>query len=369
MVKNRLAGIETNSLPHDMKTPRPLASAALLFVATAATLFAHSANEAAPRTDQGWKDRQELLNKRVTENAGKAKVIFIGDSITQGWETDGKEIWAKYYAARDAVNLGIGGDRTQHVLYRLDNGNLNGLKPKAAVVMIGTNNSGGEDNTPEQIVEGVRAIVDKLRTKLPQTKILLLAIFPRAENFSVPRGKLAQINQVLRRVADEQSVFWIDFGHRFLNDDGTMPRELMPDYLHLSARGYAIWADAIEAELSSILGDTPVKAEGPGEGLTGEWILTIPGPNSEPIDIPGDLKQDGKTLTGRFARGPDRWLKIENGKVEDDSVSWIIKRDRENGGVMTYRMSGKLEGGKLKGKTETEVDGNPISNEWTAKRK
>ena len=221
--------------------------------------FAHSATEPEPRTDQGWKDRQEALNQRATEAGAKAQVVFIGDSITQGWESEGKEIWAKYYAHRNAVNLGIGGDRTQHVLWRLDNGNLAGLQPKAAVVMIGTNNSNGEDNTPGQIADGVRAIVEKLRAKLPDTKILLLAIFPRSENYSVARGKLAQINQVLRRATDGKNVFWSDFGHLFLNDDGTMPRELMPDYLHLSPKGYTIWAEAIEDRLSSILGDARVK--------------------------------------------------------------------------------------------------------------
>ena len=235
---------------------------ALIFLAAqlpVCAVLAHSATEPAPRTDQGWKDRQEVLNKRAAEAGDKAQVVFIGDSITQGWEGEGKEIWAKYYAPRSAVNLGIGGDRTQHVLWRLDNGNLAGLKPKAAVVMIGTNNSNGEDNSPGQIVDGVRAIVEKLRAKLPETKILLLAIFPRSENYSVARGKLAQINQVLRRVTDDKNVFWIDFGHLFLNDDGTMPRELMPDYLHLSPKGYTIWAEAIEDKLSSILGDKRVK--------------------------------------------------------------------------------------------------------------
>lgn len=235
---------------------------ALIFLAAqlpVCAVLAHSATEPTPRTDQGWKDRQEVLNKRAAEAGDKAQVVFIGDSITQGWEGEGKEIWAKYYAPRSAVNLGIGGDRTQHVLWRLDNGNLAGLKPKAAVVMIGTNNSNGEDNSPGQIVDGVRAIVEKLRAKLPETKILLLAIFPRSENYSVARGKLAQINQVLRRVTDDKNVFWIDFGHLFLNDDGTMPRELMPDYLHLSPKGYTIWAEAIEDKLSSILGDKRVK--------------------------------------------------------------------------------------------------------------
>lgn len=220
---------------------------------------AHSAVEAVPKTDGGWRDRQKTLNARAAEAGEKAQVIFVGDSITQGWEGAGKEVWGKYYAHRNAVNLGIGGDRTQHALWRLDNGNIDGLKPKAAVLMIGTNNSNGEDNTPEQIADGVTAIVKKLRAKLPDTKILLVAIFPRSENFSVQRGKLAMINQVIRRQAEGKNVLWVDFGHQFLNDDGTMPRSLMPDYLHLSKEGYEIWAEAIEDQLSGILGDTRVK--------------------------------------------------------------------------------------------------------------
>jgi len=223
------------------------------------SLFAHSADEAAPRPDGGWKDRQKVLNERAAQAGDKAKLIFIGDSITQGWESDGKEVWAKYYAHRNAVNLGIGGDRTQHVLWRLENGNIDGLKPKAAVLMIGTNNSNFEDNTPGQIADGIAAIVKKLRSSLPDTKILLLAIFPRSENYTAQRGKLAMINQVIRRQADDKNVFWVDFGHKFLRDDGTLPGELMPDYLHLSKKGYEIWAEAIEDHLSEIIDDKRVK--------------------------------------------------------------------------------------------------------------
>lgn len=219
---------------------------------------AHSAVEPIPRPDSGWKERQKLLNSRAAEAGEKAQVIFIGDSITQGWEDEGKDVWARYYVHRNAVNLGIGGDRTQHVLWRVENGNIDGLKPKAAVLMIGTNNSNGEDNTPEQIADGITAIVKNLREKLPNTKILLLAIFPRSENFSAQRGKLAMINQVIRRQADGKNVIWVDFGHQYLNDDGTMPRSLMPDYLHLSKKGYEIWAEAIEDQLSAIVGDKRV---------------------------------------------------------------------------------------------------------------
>jgi len=221
--------------------------------------LAHSAIEPVARFEGNWQDRHKLLNKRATETGEKAQVVFIGDSITQGWEGEGKDVWAKYYAHRDAVNLGIGGDRTQHVLWRLENGNLAGLKPKAVVLMIGTNNSNGEDNAPGQIAAGIAAIVKKLRSSLPDTKILLLAIFPRSENYTTQRGKLAMINQVVRKLADEKNVFWVDFGHQFLDDDGLLPRELMPDFLHLSKKGYGIWAEAIEDRLSAILGDTRIR--------------------------------------------------------------------------------------------------------------
>lgn len=231
----------------------------LTLIAFPATAPAHSAMEAVPRTDSGWQDRQKLLNRRAVEAGEKAQVIFIGDSITQGWEGEGREVWAKYYAHRNAVNLGIGGDRTQHVLWRLHNGNLEGLKPKAVVLMIGTNNSNGEDNTPGQIAQGVVVILKKLREKLPDTKILLHAIFPRGENFSPQRGKLAMINQVLQKSGEGPNILWVDFGHKFLTYDGTIPRELMPDYLHLSKKGYEIWAESIEDKLSAILGDKRVQ--------------------------------------------------------------------------------------------------------------
>ncbi len=236
-----------------MKAFAILFSIALTTNAISAEL--HSAIAPTPRTDRGWKDRHDSFNKRVAETGEKAEIIFVGDSITQGWEGEGKEVWSKYYASRNAINLGIGGDRTQHVLWRLDNGNLDGLKPKAAVVMIGTNNSNGDDNTAGQIADGVTAIVRKLREKLPNTKILLLPIFPRGENINNQRGKILQVNQVLQKLADERNIFWVDFGHKFVTEDGLIPRELMPDYLHLSPKAYGIWAESIEPYLKRVLGN------------------------------------------------------------------------------------------------------------------
>ena len=130
-----------------------------------------------PRNDKGWMDRHESMNARVKQ--GNVDMLFIGDSITHGWEGGGKGVWELCYADRNAVNLGIGGDRTEHVLWRLQNGNIEGVSPKVAMVMIGTNNC--RDNSAEEIAQGVEAIVTLLRQRLPEMRILLLAIFPRAD--------------------------------------------------------------------------------------------------------------------------------------------------------------------------------------------
>ncbi len=214
----------------------------------------HSAVTPVPR-EGNWKEVHESINRQA--KAGDVNLLFIGDSITQGWGNN--EIWKKYYTPRKVMNAGIGGDRTQHVLWRLDNGNIDGIKPKLAVVMIGTNNSNGADNTAEEIADGIKAIVAKLRTKLPETKILLLGIFPRGEKPNAQREKNAKASELASKVADGKMVIYEDIGKAFLTEDGTLTKEVMPDFLHLSAKGYEIWAQSIEATVSKLLGDEPVK--------------------------------------------------------------------------------------------------------------
>jgi lysophospholipase L1-like esterase len=214
---------------------------------------AHSAVEPVPREEQGARERQALLNPRVADAGKAAQVIFIGDSLTQHWESDGKEVWAQYYARRDALNLGLSGDLTQHVLWRLNNGNLDGLEPKVIVLMIGTNNVTGEATSVPQVADGVAAIVKKLRDRLPRARVLLLAILPSEENPGPRRGNILQVNQIIRKLADDRHVFWLDFGYRYVAGDGTISREVMRDYLHLTAQGYQIWAAAMEDELEILL--------------------------------------------------------------------------------------------------------------------
>jgi lysophospholipase L1-like esterase len=200
----------------------------------------------------GWMNRHNSFNERVKQ--GNVDLIFIGDSITQGWENAGKNVWAEHYSKRNAVNLGIGGDRTQHVLWRLDNGNIDGIKPKLAVLMIGTNNS--NSNTSEQIAAGVKLIVEKLRTKLPDTKVLVLGIFPRGPNKDDAKRKVNEgANEIIQKLADDRMVYYQDIGPKFLADDGTLSREVMPDLLHLNEKSYRTWAESIEPSVKKLMGE------------------------------------------------------------------------------------------------------------------
>ena len=204
-----------------------------------------------PREDDWWKQRHALLNQRAEENPD-TRLIFIGDSITHGWENEGaQEVWDQHYNRYDPINLGISGDRTQHVLWRLENGNIEGISPEAAVVMIGTNNYA--DNSAAEIADGVTAIVDKLHSELPDTQVLLLAIFPRGEHPNPGRGKLLQTNQILRKLESRPYVHYLDIGHRFIDASGDIPKDIMPDALHPNQKGYQIWADAMEEELTRLL--------------------------------------------------------------------------------------------------------------------
>ena len=198
----------------------------------------------------GWKTRHELINSRAKE--GNKDVIFLGDSITQGWEGAGKEAWAKFFDPLKPMNAGIGGDRTEHVLWRIENGNLDGVDPKVAVIMIGTNNSGS--NSADDIAAGVKAIVAKLREKEPQMKILLLAIFPRGANSDDARRKVCEAATAkFKDAADGKMVHYLDIGPKFLGADGSLSKEIMPDLLHLSPAGYTIWAENVTPKIKELL--------------------------------------------------------------------------------------------------------------------
>ena len=196
-----------------------------------------------------WEQRHLSRCKLVREQ--KPALLFIGDSITH--QLEGKDVWKKYYEPRNAVNLGFGWDMTENVLWRLQNGELDGGAPKVAVVMIGTNNRDG--NSAADIVTGIRAICSEIHKRTPATKILLLGIFPRGEKPDAGRTKLADINQSIAAFDGQDGITFLDIGAKFLNADGTISKDIMGDFLHPTAKGQEIWAEAMEPTLKKLLGE------------------------------------------------------------------------------------------------------------------
>jgi beta-glucosidase len=199
---------------------------------------------------RGWTARHQSFNAIAAK--GDVDLVFIGDSITQGWELEGAATWKKYYGQRKAANFGIGGDQTQHVLWRIDHGNFDGIKPKLIVIMLGTNNAG--HNTPGEVAEAMGLIVKRLREKLPGTRLLLLGISPRGfKADDALRAANAKANAEFSKLADNKWIHYLDIGREFLAQDGTISPEIMPDGLHPNAKGYEIWAKAIEAKVNELL--------------------------------------------------------------------------------------------------------------------
>lgn len=216
---------------------------------------ANSAVVPVARTNADWISHHESMNKKAKQ--GHIDLIYVGDSIVEHFNNQGKEVWDHYYASRNALNLGIGGDRTEHLLWRLDHGNIEGISPKLAIVMIGQNNGG--QNNGEEIGEGVTAVVQRLRNKLPNTKILLLGIFQRREKPTPERAVLAKANEIASKLADGKSVFYMDINNIFVQPDGSIPKSLMPDFEHPSPKGHRIWAEKIEPIVARLMGDIPVE--------------------------------------------------------------------------------------------------------------
>ena len=184
---------------------------------------------------------------------GGIDLLFLGDSITEGWAGKGKDVWAERYAKLNAANFGIGGDRTQHVLWRIENGELENIKPKVVVLMIGTNNAGAD--TGEEIASGVTKIVQTVRDKTG-AKVLLLGVFPRGENAekaAAPRAVIAKVNEIISKLDDGKNVRYLDLSDKFYEPDKSISKDIMPDYLHPNARGYQIWADGMQRLLDEMM--------------------------------------------------------------------------------------------------------------------
>jgi len=185
---------------------------------------------------------------------GNIDLLLHGDSITDWWVqgADNKAMFDKYFGQIRTANFAIAGDTTQGVLWGLKNGEGQGFQPRAVMVMIGTNNTGV--NTAPEIAAGIGAVVLELRRNFPDARILLLAIFPRSLPGDPVRDKIAEINKAISRLNDDQHVFYLDIGAKFLDDKGVfLPGAFRPDNLHPLAKGYDIWGEAVQATLARLL--------------------------------------------------------------------------------------------------------------------
>ena len=197
----------------------------------------------------------EKRNEIVGNGAVEYDVVMVGDSITHRWEREGgegRELFAEIRKTYRILNLGYGGDRTQHVIWRMKNGELEGYKAKLFTLMIGTNN---RDDNPADIASGVKRILDIIRKKHPESKIALMPIFPRGAKPDDPRRVANEkVNAIIKGYADGQTVLWLDFGSKFLEPDGTLTKRVMNDLLHPNEVGYQIWWEAIHPLFHEICG-------------------------------------------------------------------------------------------------------------------
>ena len=177
--------------------------------------------------------------------AGPVDLVFDGDSITDHFESVGLRVWKQFYGQRHALDVAIGGDGVEHALWRLDHGEVDGLEPSLVVLLIGTNDI--RAHPPQQVAEAIRTLVADYRQRLPSSHILLLAIFPRGPKATDPfRDRITQVNRSIASLDDGAHITYLDIGSIFLRPDGSIPPEIMPDFLHPNDKGYEMWANAIE---------------------------------------------------------------------------------------------------------------------------
>jgi lysophospholipase L1-like esterase len=236
---------QTSSLPNVASSAQPAQPSA---TPPSTTTPDNARYLAAPKLMAGCQARLDAFNDKP------CNIIFIGDSITEGWVSAGKAIWDKMYAPRHALDFGISGDQTQNVLWRLSNMEVSSLKPKVAVILIGTNNTA---NSPHEIADGVHAVIANTQAAFPGVKVILVSIMPNER----AHDKMAAANSIIKNFADDSTVYYLDLVPlmpevQTTAADGTSDtnwKGLSKDHLHPDASGYQIWADAMEPLLSKLL--------------------------------------------------------------------------------------------------------------------
>ncbi len=199
-----------------------------------------------------WMPRHE--EKLEEEGRESADILLLGDSITHGWETTGSEVADEYFSDYSIYNIGYSGDRTENVLWRFNHGEIDGISPELAVLMIGTNNTGHRQDPPECTAEGIETILDEMEQKLPDTHVLLLAIFPRGES---PDDELRELNEEIntriREFDSRENVTFANINDIFLTEEGILTEEIMPDELHPNEHGYELWAEEMIEIMDQLL--------------------------------------------------------------------------------------------------------------------
>lgn len=203
-----------------------------------------------PAPQNLWMRSHEGLCKIA--DTGKGDLMFLGDSITAGWKSQAN-LFNQEFGKYNPVNFGIGGDCTENILWRLQNGNMSKIRPKVVVLLIGTNNLNLNSNTPQETFEGVQAVIKEIHERSPDSKILLLGILPREEKTGGRlRTAVEETNKLLAPLNDDKVVYYLDIGANFLQPDGSIARDVMSDFVHPAAKGYQIWADAIREPLAAL---------------------------------------------------------------------------------------------------------------------
>jgi lysophospholipase L1-like esterase len=235
---------------------RPLPLLALLILALAPALLV-AGDAVLPRTaipvenSTQWNDPKAHQDYIRIAAQDKTDVVFFGDSITAGWGWGGNgQVWDTYFKPLKAAHFGIGGDKTENLLWRLRNGELEGLHAKLAVLLIGTNNGG---DAAEDVATGISTILMELHARMPAAKVLILGILPSGEKPNPQREKNARTNALVAKLADGKRVAYLDIGEKFLAPDQSIAKEVMGDFLHPTAKGYQILAESIIAQVRTML--------------------------------------------------------------------------------------------------------------------
>ncbi len=227
-------------------------------ISIAVCLFCAAAVSASTLSTTPLPKQNDRIQSRFNASKQEAyPIVFMGDSITHGWEGAGKGVYNKYFGDKKILNVATGGDRTENTLWVIDQLDWKTMSPRVVMLMIGTNNTGHrklDEESPQDTFDGIKAILERIQKKSPGTKVLMLAIFPRDKVSDQTRVRNSQVNAMLPTLCDGKNVVWWDINAKLLSpkDGATLSKDIMNDFLHPGPAGYEIWAEAVKDKLESM---------------------------------------------------------------------------------------------------------------------